>query len=149
MPEIIIKGDKILLDKIDLPLIKNGFCIHYKKGGNKYVGIGHRGTLHQKIMGKREGFEIDHINGNGLDNRRSNLRFCTHSQNIANSKLRSDNKSGVSGVSWCKRRNLWRATTTICGQVFEKGFLSFNEALEFRKQMSTKLFGEFSKFSKF
>jgi hypothetical protein len=44
--------------------------------------------MHQDILGKKEGFEPDHKNGNGLDNRRSNLRFVTHQQNLQNQKKR-------------------------------------------------------------
>ncbi|GAH20073.1 unnamed protein product, partial [marine sediment metagenome] len=44
--------------------------------------------------------QIDHINRDGLDNRKCNLRPCTNSQNQKNSKLRKDNKSGLRGVRW-------------------------------------------------
>jgi hypothetical protein len=44
--------------------------------------------MHRRIMGAQKGQYIDHINGDKLDNRRSNLRFCNQSQNLANSKVR-------------------------------------------------------------
>jgi len=57
-------------------------------------------TLHREIMGKSEShIQVDHINGNGLDNRRRNLRFCTPSQNSTNQKLRSTNTTGFRGVT--------------------------------------------------
>lgn len=57
---------------------------------------------------------VDHINGNGLDNRRSNLRFATKQQQSLNRQIRSDNKSGYKGVYWVwtnktKTKGKWRA----------------------------------------
>ena len=52
---------------------------------------------------------VDHINRNTADNRWCNLRLATQSQQTLNTSLRSDNKSGVRGVKWCKRRKKWQA----------------------------------------
>lgn len=53
--------------------------------------------------------EIDHIDGNRLNNQKSNLRYATSSQNKANRGPRKDNKSGYKGVSWHKQRKKWTA----------------------------------------
>ena len=55
-----------------------------------------------------EGKEIDHRNGITLDNRRHNLRHCTHVENLRNSQKRIDNTSGYKGVSWHKKRTIWQ-----------------------------------------
>jgi len=52
---------------------------------------------------------IDHVNGVRDDNRIENLRSVTQKINCRNSRLSSDNTSGVSGISWCKSRNRWEA----------------------------------------
>lgn len=71
--------------------------------------------------------DIDHINGNGLDNRLINLRDVTESENLRNVRLSSRNKSGVIGVSWDKLVSKWRADIRIDGK---KKFLGFFDDLE-------------------
>ena len=73
--------------------------------------------LHQLIMGRHERMEIDHINGNGLDNRRSNLRVVTHAENILNTGMYSHNTSGFRGV--IVYRNGWRAQRKSDGLNYE------------------------------
>ena len=59
---------------------------------------------------------IDHINGDGSDNRWANLREATCSQNQHNAKVRSDNRSGHKGVTWDKQHQKWRAYITSGGK---------------------------------
>lgn len=62
---------------------------------NKYINV----FLHKEILGAKQGQIVDHKNGDGLDNRRSNLRFATISQNKYNQKIYKSNTSGYKGVS--------------------------------------------------
>ena len=65
--------------------------------------------MHREITTTPKGVLIDHKNGNGLDNRKQNLRNCTKQENARNTGKISNNKSGYKGVSWAKKANLWRA----------------------------------------
>lgn len=60
--------------------------------------------------------QIDHIDGDRKNNRFSNLREASNSENQQNTKLRSDNTSGFPGVSWSKKANQWKAKITIEGR---------------------------------
>lgn len=75
--------------------------------------------MHRLLFNKTK--QIDHINGNGLDNRRSNLREATNSQNQCNRGRPKTNKSGYKGVSWSKDKNKWQATIYKNGKQFNLG----------------------------
>ena len=64
-----------------------------------YANCGSRTkAMHRIIMDTPKGMDTDHKNGNGLDNRKENLRICTRAQNSRNKKLRCDSASGYKGV---------------------------------------------------
>ncbi len=65
---------------------------------------------------------IDHKNRNQLDDRVGNLRSATQSQNLANSKLACDNKSGYKGVSWKADKAKWLAVITVRGRQIHLGY---------------------------
>ena len=79
-------------------------------------GKRHEILMHRVIMQTPARMEIDHINGNPLDNRRENLRVCKHSENLKNMKRYSNNTSGFKGVSWYKRDNKWKTEIMINGK---------------------------------
>jgi hypothetical protein len=75
--------------------------------------------MHRQILGLTpgDGLEGDHINGDGLDNQRSNLRVTTHAQNLQN-RPNGANRGSASrfrGVSPCKQTGRWKATAVIDG----------------------------------
>ena len=70
-------------------------------------------TMHQFIMGKRRGYQIDHINRNGLDNRRSNLRFATNRTQVLNRRKVKNSSSNYKGISRRKDTGKWVAYVSI------------------------------------
>jgi hypothetical protein len=65
--------------------------------------------MHRQIFGASPGERLDHVNGDGLDNRRENLRLATNQQNLRNSCKRCGGSSRFKGVSWDKTARRWRA----------------------------------------
>jgi len=102
--------------------------------------------MHRIIMDAEKGEEIDHRDGNGLNNQRCNLRLCTHRQNLMNRrKTHKRCSSKFRGVSWEKRSGKWCAQIMIHYRHIHLGYfddevlaaLAYNEA-------ATKHFGEFA-----
>lgn len=79
------------------------------------------------VYGELPQMEVDHINRDPADNRISNLRLATPSQNAQNTGVRRDNKSGVRGVSWYPQTQKWMAKITVNGK--QKG-LGYYKSLE-------------------
>ena len=89
--------------------------------------------------------QVDHINGNPLDNRVENLRIATPPQNSWNCKTNKRNKSGIRGVCWDASRNKWMAHIMFNGKSRTLGrFDSLDEARFVRQYEEVRLFGEFS-----
>lgn len=88
--------------------------------------------------------DIDHINGIRDDNRFSNLREASRSQNIMNSKIRSNNTSGIKGVCWHKGVGKWVAVCRVKGICKHIGVFTTKEAAAFAyKEYAMKAHGQF------
>ena len=89
---------------------------------------------------------IDHINGDVLDNRIENLRAATHSQNCMNTRLRSDNTSGIKGVRWSKLKQKWIGTVGVNYKNYCAGeFDTKEKAAEAVAKLRQELHGEFAR----
>jgi len=83
--------------------------------------------MHAELLGTR----ADHINGDGLDNRRANLRPASQAENMQNKRTYQNNRSGVRGVYWDPVTRRWRAQATLNGAVHRLGrFPSIEEAAQ-------------------
>jgi hypothetical protein len=86
-----------------------------------------RGTtqkMHRVILDPGHGRQVDHVNGDGLDNRRANLRPATNAENTRCGRMRSSNTSGYRGVVWAKWAGRWRAQITVDGRLISLGYFA-------------------------
>jgi hypothetical protein len=121
--------------------------IFYAQRHGKQYGLLHRVVL-ARVLGRSlvRGEVVDHINGDGLDNRRTNLRIATYPENQWNSKKHIDNVTGYKGVRFQKRINRWEAKITAQGVCYFLGsFDSPEKAYEAYCAKAKELFGEFAK----
>lgn len=101
--------------------------------------------MHRVLCGCPTTYGVDHINGDGLDNRKANLRLCTSSLNQANRKRSVLNTSGFKGVTWNRSVGKWQATIKRDGKNFYLGvFDSPHAAHDEYKKAALSLFGEFA-----
>lgn len=100
--------------------------------------------MHRLIMNAGPSEIVDHINGNGLDNRKRNLRICTKTQNCRNQGLRSDNRSGFKGVH--QRGKKYRVQIQFMGKYINIGtFQDKISAARAYDAAAKKFHGEFAR----
>lgn len=81
-------------------------------------------TLSRFIMNAPSGVYVDHIHGDRMDNRKSQLRFCTNQQNNCNKGKYKNNKSGFKGVFWSKSLCKWTAQICVNGKRIHLGYFA-------------------------
>ena len=100
--------------------------------------------LHRFLLEYEGRMDIDHENGNKLDNRKSNLRIVTHDKNMLNRSKHSNNTSGKTGIYFDKANNKWKAYITINGKRIHLGlFNDFEQAKKVRKEAEIEYFGNY------
>jgi len=101
--------------------------------------------MHREIIGAPPGLLVDHIDGNGLNNRKSNLRLCTYSQNTYNRRPNRNSISKYKGVTYHKRNKKWEAKIIFNGKfIYLGGFDDEKEAALAYDRKAGELFGEFA-----
>jgi hypothetical protein len=150
------KGYEAIIDAADVPLVEgvNWFAVvqlsavYAQRSARRVNGKRKAVLLHRVIMDAPDGLEVDHVNGDGLDNRRSNLRLATRSENQHNRRVQNNNTSGFKGVSWHKRDLKWYARIGLDGRRKLLGFFDTPEAAYAAYvEASTRLHGDFARFA--
>ena len=162
-----IKGHEVLIDKDKVELVSQ-YSWHINKTNAKkgihrdylaiYAGLNISGKktqipLHRLLMNAKKGQFVDHINGNTFDNRITNLRFCTLSENSKNKKPRINSTSKYLGVSIDVNKYKvprFRSQINKGGKVINLGsFISEIEAAKAYNEAAIKYHGEFANLNKF
>lgn len=143
------KGEEFWFDLEDYDKIKDFCWCKNKKGYVVSTDSKTRKTvlLHRIITDCPDNLVPDHIHGKETryDNRKSNLRIATTQQNGMNSALSENNTSGVTGVKWHSRDNVWESCITVnYKRIYLGRFIKFEDAVKARKEAEEKYFGKFS-----
>ena len=135
-------------DFMELCKYKWYFNGRYAARGKYSNGKSKKIFMHRVILKTTNGKESDHINGDGLDNTRKNLRVCTRSQNLRNQNKSFSSKSGFKGVCFNKERGKWHARIWITGKNKHLGyFTEKTEAALSYNVAARDCFGEFASFN--
>lgn len=150
MKTIKIKDKTILVDDEDFDSVDSfSWSLHVVRRKNYYAQawIPQRKKplpMHRFLFNDPPNMQIDHINRNGLDNRRSNLRKCTANQNQWNRKINVNNTSGFKGVRYTPNFN-WRAEICFNNKTIDLGrFKKKEDAARAYNEKAVELFGEFA-----
>lgn len=149
------QGKIAIVDAEDYELVRGyTWCATHK--GNNFYAVTHTSRaggkkshsvyLHRLLMNPPRGQEVDHINGDSLDNRRCNLRLATKAQNQHNMRIREGGTSKYKGVQWRKDRHKWGARIHYHGKTIILGVFT-DEVVAARAYdaKARELFGEFAR----
>lgn len=155
---IMYKGEalSVLVDDEDYDHLR-GFRWFFGKGKTKNAKgrIMRNGTydpskhvtvyLHREVMGAASGQFVDHIDRNPLNNQKSNLRFCSQTENNRNVGNTANKTSRFKGVSWDKARAKWKAEITAnLRHIFLGRYTTEEAAAKAYDQSACKYFGQFA-----
>ena len=147
------QGYEAVIDAADVPLVSawnwraqptrhTVYAVRTDTSGPKPITV----RMHRVIC--ETSLKVDHVNCDGLDNRRGNLRPATNSENSRNARLSKNNTSGVKGVRWNARRGKWEAYLHLNRRlVFFGRFSSLPEATAAYAKASQDYHGEFGRTS--
>jgi hypothetical protein len=143
------QNQEAIIDIVDLVKVAGkNWNAHYDPHTKGYYVRGYRNgqrlNLHWLIANPENGMQVDHRNGNSLDNRRTNLRIVTLHQNEKNKKHYANSKSGLKGVYVTSNGMRWMGQIRVDSELIYLGtFDSPEEAYEAYKKAAEKYFGEY------
>lgn len=136
-------GNFVKVDNEDFTKVKN---ISWSNLSSNYAHNQKNGLMHRLIMNCPADMCVDHINGDTYDNRKINLRICTHQQNMMNTKIRTDSSSSYKGIYYVGFLKKWAARISFNGNKTHIGV--YRSEIDAAKAYDTKakeLFGEFAR----
>lgn len=151
---VVVRGISFEIDDSDVDLFRSyKWTVVEPSPGYVYLGYrtswadGHKAILfHREALKAGKGYFVDHIDGSTKNNKRENLRLCTHAENMRNRKVNKNSRTGVKGVS--QRGNKFRAVITANGA---RKILGTFDTLEIAHQAyclaAKSLHGEFARFN--
>lgn len=143
------KGESTKIDTEDLNRItryKWYFDRGYARRRFECNGVQRCMHMHREILQAPDGFEVDHINGDTLDNRKANLRLVTRRENQFNSSSHMGSTSKFKGVFWYKHLQRWRVRLCIDRKSKHIGY--FDDEVEAAKAYNVaalNIYGEYAK----
>ena len=137
-------GLKFLIDVDDYEKFVKGESFNSYKG---YVRNASGKRIHRLIMNAPDGMDVDHINGDPLDNRKSNLRICSRSQNQMNKGKPKNNTTGFKGVHFYKPSGKFISNIRVDGKnVYLGSFEKSEDAYKAYCEACVKYHQEFHHF---
>jgi len=140
------KGAFAKIDTEDLPLVSSlTWCLGPGYAVSRPKADGPAVWMHRLLLGVTDrSLQVDHINHDALDNRRTNLRVCTNAQNQMNARPTNRNRSGFRGVYWDKKWG-WTAQVRTAGKKKQVGgFTTPVEAAQEYDRLAVTAHGEFA-----
>lgn len=156
-PEALIvpltRGKVAIIDRTDAPLVAPYRWTAICYDGRWYARRSRRVSegqgevfLHQQLFPVLPGWTVDHVDGDGLNCRRENLRQANHSENQCNKPAYRTNKSGYKGVDWDSHHGKWRAQIAKDGRHYHLGrFDTAEEAARAYDAAARRLHGAFAR----
>ena len=145
------QGKFAIVEEEDYPeLSRHKWCVNRspRSDGILYAVRGNKGkqaAMHRYIMNPPDGMIVDHIDHNGLNNTKRNLRVCTHRQNMWNVRPKMKWTSKYKGVSYVKARKKYSAILEFKGKKHYIGYYKDEvEAAKAYDKKAKQLFGEFA-----
>ena len=151
---ILARGEQVKVDDKDYEFLNQwkwhksskGYAVHRFHYPSSYkTPISKTVLMHRVLTFAKDGIQVDHINGDKLDNRKENLRLCNNSQNHMNKGVQSNSTTGYKGVSFEKSIGRYRAYLNLNGKRYNlKTWETPEEAALAYNEKAKELFGEFA-----